>query len=342
VLAFHKEFTRLCIPTANLVDYDWHSVENAVWIQDFPLRDPQLASDPSGASTQIGTTLASVFTSLGVPRGLWVPGLHNTDLSRGDENARLVFSRAGCYQDSSIDHTTVEDWRESRYGHPALARSLRELGCVPSENEVVEIEYQGSSIGNYSDVWLREFYNSSCGLAPEFGGIASHFTGKKKPNDQLRIKVIFPTLETVKSSVLGPDGAHTLFCRSSTWNALNFPRHLFHDGLSKRTGVLMHTKMILGTFRRRDNSGSSNQSSNRAFLYVGSHNFTASAWGRILPWTKTKPRRLQISNYELGIVLKMTEKDASDAATWARPCTPYGRDDVAWMQVSYSTARAAE
>jgi len=44
-------------------------------------------------------------------------------------------------------------------------------------------------------------------------------------------------------------GGGTIFCRRSQWDADKFPRKLFYESRSKAGAVLMHSKMIIGTFR---------------------------------------------------------------------------------------------
>lgn len=82
------------------------------------------------------------------------------------------------------------------------------------------------------------------------------------------------------------------------------------------------------------------------WIYVGSHNFSPSAWGTVN--YKNKPPTLnvgavrptslidtQISNYELGIVFPLPRVNASliadTIAAHKRPARPYGKNDVPWV-----------
>ena len=62
---------------------------------------------------------------------------------------------------------------------------------------------QGSSVGNCNKVWLKEFYHSASGAS------AQDWIGKQKKADRLPwpgkrgIKILFPTLRTVRESRLG-------------------------------------------------------------------------------------------------------------------------------------------
>ena len=57
------------------------------------------------------------------------------------------------------------------------------------------------------------------------------------------LKILFPTWDWVRGSVLGEAGAGTMFCRKSTWEATEFPRHLLCKSQSRHGRVLMHTKV---------------------------------------------------------------------------------------------------
>lgn len=79
--------------------------------------------------------------------------------------------------------------------------------------------------------------------------------------------------------------------------------------------------------------------------YIGSHNFTQSAWGNLsgtgfnpvlnvrfhsfytfIRWTKGAV--VQIRNYELGVVFPLKDQKAVDEfICWERPVVPYGRDE---------------
>lgn len=62
---------------------------------------------------------------------------------------------------------------------------------------------QGSSVGKCNKVWLKEFYHSASGAS------AQDWIGKPKRADRLPwpgkrgVKVLFPTLRTVRESRLG-------------------------------------------------------------------------------------------------------------------------------------------
>jgi len=105
----------------------------------------------------------------------------------------------------------------------------------------------------------------------------------------------------------------------------------------------MHSKMIIATFRERPSIGKNKDSDTHqddeveivnpyiGWAYVGSHNFTPSAWGT-LSGSSFNPV-LNISNYELGIVFPLTSnEDADQVACFKRPPQKYTGNDEPWIQ----------
>jgi len=103
---------------------------------------------------------------------------------------------------------------------------------------------QGSSIGAYSAAWLSEFSLSGRGCSPEASLNASKSRRAATPMPSSNtLKILFPTWDWVRNSVLGEAGGGTMFCRKRSWEAAKFPRNLFHESRSRRGRVLMHSKV---------------------------------------------------------------------------------------------------
>ncbi|TDL27098.1 phospholipase D/nuclease [Rickenella mellea] len=360
-LIFYKSGRlRVAVPTANLVDFDWRDIENTVWTQDVPLRTSPHAHDPK--ATDFPATLQKVLHALNVPAAL--TSHLNGDHPRlpmkfiGELRTKWDWSKVKVQLVASIAGRH-EGWPEViRTGHTALMKAVRDVNARAGRDREVVLECQGSSIGTYSTQWMNEFHHSARGDSAEDWLDGPRARRAKLP--QPPIKIIFPSLQTVKSSVLGVPGGGTMFCRKNQWEGAKFPRELFYDSNSKRGGVLMHTKMIIATFKPKANiSGSSSRRGKQrdfdtdsedeerstrnkddegvnknihGWAYVGSHNFTPSAWGTLSGSAFTPV--LNIVNYEMGIVMPFTnEKDADDIAAWVRPPRKYvANRDRAWIQ----------
>ncbi|KAG8700113.1 hypothetical protein FRC09_006171 [Ceratobasidium sp. 395] len=311
----------------------------SVWLQDVPLRtDPASVSastQTAGGVSQtegFGERLGYVLKCLNVAPALEAhlldqraAGDVRLPLRSIDElhtrwdwtyvTARLIPSIAG-------KHT---GWPAViRLGHVALMKAIRDMGAA---SDTVKIECQGSSIGSYSSAWTNEFMSSARGISPDKWLDTPKARRSKAPHPTA-IRIVFPSLSTVDASVLGRPGGGTIFCQRRQWDASTFPKNLFVDSNSKRGKVLMHSKMILGLLGEDE----SDEAKPRGWLYVGSHNFTPSAWGN-LSGTGFTPI-MNITNYELGIVMSLGSVAEGDAlACWKRPARAYAKGkDEPWMQ----------
>ncbi|KZT57698.1 phospholipase D/nuclease [Calocera cornea HHB12733] len=351
---------RLIIPTANLVPEDWRDIENTVFLQDIPR-----AEEPPSIAHPFPTYLASFLKFLYVHTGLSAlvqgdyPDLPLSSLDmlakRWDWSkvtARLVGSPAGSH----------EGWDNiRRWGHPRLGEAIRQLRAQPPKGKTMRMEYQGSSVGNYTTQYLNEFYKSGCGISPQ--SWLDIPKSKLKAQSWPPVQIVYPSLRTVDNTALGRLGAGSFFCRKQYWEKANAPRKLFRDSRA-RSG-----RMIIGTFvdivEDSVTASTSQTAAQKAkakasaknklkvpepesdtepelsdaedtrqlagWLYIGSHNFSMAAWGSV-SGTVSKPK-LWISNFELGIVLPVREETCLDRVVpWERPAPEYGEKDVPWMQ----------
>jgi len=251
--------------------------------------------------------------------------------------AHLVASIAGKH----------EGWpRVIQTGHPRLMSVVRKLGMrtgtTKSAKDLV-LECQGSSLGTYTTYWLNEFHLSARGESAE-----AWLDKPKKSREKMpcpAIKIVFPTKGTVQASPLGEQGGGTIFCRRKQWGSKNFPRSHFYDSRSKGGPVLMHSKMVIAMLQEntQQKQGESFDVEDDTdddveviepgvgWAYVGSHNFTPSAWGT-LSGSSFNPI-LNISNYEVGVVFLLKDaKEADHIACFQRPPGKYKSTDEPWMQ----------
>ncbi|KAF8595289.1 phospholipase D/nuclease [Ceratobasidium sp. AG-I] len=340
LLFFKSGRLRVVIPTANFVPYDWRDIENSVWLQDIPLQTdpppppPPQPEDSTAITEGFGERLERVLKALNVAPAIEAhlidqraSGEVRLPLRSLDElHARWDWSRVTAKLIPSIAGKHTGWPAVLPVGHVALMKAVMDMKAA---DEGVEIECQGSSIGAYSTSWTNEFMSSARGVSPEtWLDIPKTRRTKAHPSG---LKIVFPSLSTVDTSVLGRPGGGTIFCQRRQWDVSTFPKGLFVDSNSKRGKVLMHSKMILGIL----NDETWTAGKPKAWLYVGSHNFTPSAWGN-LSGSGYSPI-MNITNYELGVVMPLESVAQGDAlACWKRPARAYvkGRD-VPWMQTEY-------
>ncbi|XP_019188818.1 PREDICTED: uncharacterized protein LOC109183063 isoform X2 [Ipomoea nil] len=137
------------------------------------------------------------------------------------------------------------------------------------------------------------------------------------------IRVIFPTAERVKSSKSGILSSRRILCFSEkTWQRLK-PVGILHDAIpcpSHRDGIPMHVKVARRRFQSKADVPSF------GWVYCGSHNFSAAAWGRPISGPLDRKAnnnmrsnsvlgsRLHICNYEIGVVFIVPPTDTGDYA----------------------------
>ncbi|GAA6054986.1 hypothetical protein JCM3770_000479 [Rhodotorula araucariae] len=332
MIYYHDSFCRIVIPTANAMSYDWDLIDNALFVMDFPY-SPTDERNPfkNPTHTQFSKSFFQVCYLLNITKRFISPAT-SYDFSAA-RDVRLVHSTQGKYYPSS-------EWNQGG-GLASLASAVQSFGFAPGGKW--EIEATGSSIGRYSPAWLSQMLGACAGLHP-----LSYFrSGKnndvpreypKPPAGQpvrLPIKIIFPTETEITGSFGGARGGGTLFCPVKTWESPSFPQHLFHKGQSKRARVAAHTKIILALHKFPASSPA--PAKHEGWMYIGSHNFTSAAWGKLE--NGSNGPTLAISNYELGVVLPIRaesadelEKKATEMVTYRRPLSRYSPGDRPWQQ----------
>lgn len=171
----------------------------------------------------------------------------------------------------------------------------------------LRIEYQCSSLGKLDGKWLADVHQCC--------------TGKSISDNEAEkaFRIVFPTLDSVKRSPLGPGAFGTIFCKSKDWSASSTPRSSFYQCVSTgRAGRPLHMKIMTVW-----------QGERLLYTYLGSHNFTPSAWGRFVK----EGRQQLISNFELGVLLDPQAYPPLYA--YKRPAAQYTQADAPWTQDLY-------
>ncbi|KAG5650353.1 hypothetical protein H0H81_012545 [Sphagnurus paluster] len=308
MLLFYKTGRlRVVISTANLIAYDYRDMENMVWLQDIPLRSKPIPHDPR-APQDFPTVFQGVLHALHVPPALRVminDNHPNLPLKSIEElRMRWDWSNVTVHLVPSIAGRH-EGWPNViKAGHPRLMNAVRNMGMRTGKgrgSKNILIECQGSSLGNYTTQWLNEFHWSARGETAE-----DWLDESKKKRERLPfppVKIVFPTKATVHQSRLGE-------------------------------------QMIIATYKEvsKGEQGSGSDTADDSddeieliepavgWAYVGSHNFTPSAWGT-LSGSGFNP----ILNAR--IVFPLKNKDYVDSiACFERPPRKYTQTDEPWIQ----------
>ncbi|TFK73058.1 phospholipase D/nuclease [Pluteus cervinus] len=348
---FHKNGRlRVVVSTANLIAYDWRDMENSVWLQDIPLRENPIPHDKK-ATEDFAAVLQYTLQSIHVVPALKAMLMErpNIPISKiEDLRMRWDWSKVKVHLIPSIAGKH-EGWPGViRTGHPRLMKAVRSIGMrtgkTPSAKPLI-LECQGSSLGAYTTQWMNEFHWSARGESAE--DWLKHSKKRRESQPYPPCKILFPTLATVQESGNGEVGGGTLFCRRRQWSAKNYPKDRFYNTKSKAGAVLMHSKMILATIKQTPAGAKKGRESDTesdtddeiqevqpalGWLYIGSHNFTPSAWGT-LSGSDFNPI-LNVTNYELGVMFPLkSEQELNTLPCWERPAKKYvlGKDEP-WIQ----------
>jgi hypothetical protein len=319
MLLFHPEKLRIAIPTANLLEFDWGEsgvMENSVWLIDLP-RLPNKITD----LTDFGKELMFFIEKQGVPQDAR-EGLLNFDFSATKDIAFIHTVGGMLYEDEA-----------ERTGLPGLSQAVRRLNLVTSEEDL-DIDFAASSMGSLKDEFLKNVHAAASGVnmieraeAANSKAKSTFFQAKTPTtNDHSirdRIRLYFPTHETVTSSTAG--GAGTI-CLSRKWfEDMSFPRRCFRDYISTRPGLLSHNKILYARGLQRSEAESSEVNQKKiAWAYVGSANMSESAWGKLVYDRKVKKWKVNCKNWECGVLLPVSTEGAKTEA---------GEDGIVDMEV---------
>ncbi|OQO14869.1 hypothetical protein B0A48_00251 [Cryoendolithus antarcticus] len=338
MLLFHLEKLRIAVPTANLLDFDWGEtgvMENSVWLIDLP-RLPEGRKIEEKELTEFGKELMFFMRKAGYPQDV-LDGVSGFDFA-GTAGIAFVHTVGGMSYGADAERT----------GLPGLARAVRNLDLVARD---IEIEFAASSIGSLNDEYLSHFHAAVSGedmiaraSSAASAAKANFFTAKKSlPSDHSirdKIRIYFPTKETVQDSTAGAAGT---ICLNRKWfESMAFPRRCFRDYISMRPGLLSHNKILYARGRRKAASISPAQDTQEdsetedegetsaapsagkvdaaaerasgqvAWAYVGSSNMSESAWGKLVYDKKAKEWKVTCRNWECGVLIPvLTGKEAN-------------------------------
>ncbi|XP_074270032.1 tyrosyl-DNA phosphodiesterase 1 [Silene latifolia] len=273
MLLVYPRGVRVIVHTANLINVDWNNKSQGLWMQDFPWKNQNEASEGS----QFESDLVSYLQALKFPEfsaNLPAIGRHKVDASffkKFDYRAatvRLIASVPGYHTGPNL----------RKWGHMKL-RSVLEQCTFDKEFKRSPLIYQFSSLGSLDEKWMTELRSSmSSGMAADKTPLG--------PGDPL---IIFPTVEDVRWSLEGYAAGNAIpspiknvekeFLKKywAKWKAT-------HSG---RCRAMPHIK----TFVRYNGQ-------NLAWFLLTSSNLSKAAWGAL----QKNGSQLMIRSYELGVL----------------------------------------
>ncbi|KAI1768671.1 phospholipase D/nuclease [Hypoxylon sp. FL1150] len=293
----YPTYLRIVVPSGNLVPYDWGEtgvIENTVFLIDLPLiEDPELwSSNDIGA---FGEELCYFLRAQGLEESL-VNSLAKYDFSEANRY-RFVHTIVGSH--------VGDKWQ--RTGYCGLGRAVTSLKLKTAQD--VEVDFVASSLGSVNmDLLLALYYAAQGDNGLKEYDMRSTKGRKNKPPTRAQptldnqFRIYFPSHDTVMQSRGGKNAAGTICAQSKWWDAATFPRELIRDCQSVRSGLLIHSKIMMVQHSR---SGTSEA----AYAYVGSANLSESAWGRLTKERGTGNPKLTCRNWECGVIVPIPPRE---------------------------------
>ncbi|KAF8427386.1 tyrosyl-DNA phosphodiesterase-domain-containing protein [Tirmania nivea] len=338
MLLFHEEYLRIAVPTANLVKFDWggHNgiMENTVFLIDLPRIPRNQERLKESELTHFAKELIYFCEKKGYPANI-LDALHRIDYSK-TTHLTFVHSIGGSH--------TGDDWK--RTGYPGLAAAVKALGLQSGKGLMVD--YVTSSVGALNRVFLTNMYRAVMGdnglkelqsrgkkpaqsnrltfaarALPSSSTASSSTTttsSSKDNNEPTNIEltwevdisdkfnVYFPTHDTVAQSKGGTGAGGTICFQRKWWDAPTFPKEVMRDCVSTRARVLMHSKLL---FARPARQIKTENGVVDAYAYIGSANLSESAWGKFVMDKTTKSPKLNVKNWECGVLIPVSASAAN-------------------------------
>ena len=191
----------------------------------------------------------------------------------------------------------------------------------------LKISYLTSSLGPVSIHFLYEIITAFLPHLKKKNSL--NLSDSEKQKILNCFSVIYPTEEYVRTSLNGYKKV-PLFFRMEYYDSIRFEKDILYkyEGRNKYNGdngVLSHCKILIAT--------KNNKIDDDTIIYLGSHNFTKSAWGKFVK----NYSKYSLNNYELGILYppmhNSTEekKEILKSFNFKLPAQKYTADDYPFL-----------
>ncbi|TVY17826.1 Tyrosyl-DNA phosphodiesterase 1 [Lachnellula arida] len=282
LVLIYPGFLRIVITSCNMMNIDTMLGDNHWYIHDLPKLSSPATSEPSTFEAGLIAHLKALSTPdvfLDSIRGMY---------DYAAVKVHLVTSVPG----------VCTGVKAEAHGLLRLRRVIQDLDLKMPEKESGELRLEvcAASVGNLSAKWLNAF--NDCALGKETIEVASEDCAVPD------LKLFYPSIGDVKKAhESSQDAASNIGCHTRPWDkALDGIKNIFHHYDSKDTGRLFHQKLILA-YNPRDTNAPP------YYVYVGSANFSQSAWGALENDKKanTPPtcniKLVKLINFECGVVI---------------------------------------
>ncbi|TVY67547.1 Tyrosyl-DNA phosphodiesterase [Lachnellula suecica] len=317
LLLVYPDFLRLVITSCNMMNIDTKLGDNHWYIHDLPKLPSRTTPAPSSFEEGLMEHMRALSTPDSFLRSIevWEPKSWDMSLSHGLSEIILIWilTPGAAHTDSFLtgmyDYSRVKvhlvtsvsgvcsGLKAEKHGLLRLRRVVQslDLGLPKKESHGMRLEICAASIGNLSAKWLNGF--NDCALGRQKIREASESCAVPD------LKLFYPSVGDVdKAHASAKKAASNIGCHTRPWNnAPNEIKSIFHHYESKDTGYLFHQKLIMA-YNPQDTEATP------YYIYVGSANLSASAWGTLEHDKKSNDatcntKLTKVNNFECGVVI---------------------------------------
>lgn len=314
---FGNSYVRIAVHTANLLRSDVELKTQGVYAQDFPLKlkDKTEANlykrqrlETVDYARQFEDDLVSYLESYRYQtRQSWCSGCLPNGLS-GQSMSLLELVRQYDYSSSyAVLVPSVPGRHEGpremhSFGYLKLRKAVIENVCPGKSRQSTSkpLLCQFSSIGSLSANWLGEFVSSIDFTTARLFDPVNPPARKGNVDLSARMKIIWPTVEEIRSCEEGYAGGGAIPGRMKNLDK-EFLRPLFHRWSSRNKDDLRTARHAphIKTFVQPSSDGRSID-----WLVLTSHNLSTAAWGQVQKRSVGSTERiLFIRHWELGVFI---------------------------------------
>ncbi|KAK6523579.1 hypothetical protein TWF281_001560 [Arthrobotrys megalospora] len=227
VLFYHDDTAEVVIHTANMIPWDWSNMTQAVWRSP---KLPLLADDSLERREGVGHTFKEAFMAYIGAYGGRTKGLLEQIVKYDFRDVRAVF-----VGHVPGDHT-VNGAENKLFGWAKVKRVLARVGrggghginkagrALYTVKGGGEIAIQCSSVATLGEAYFDSVLYPTFSTCRPGGGQLNAFealrtpsssaSSSSRPSNRPEFALVFPTVENVRTSVLGWDGGGSIFMKS--------------------------------------------------------------------------------------------------------------------------------
>ena len=271
-------FLRIIIPSANLTDGDWYYWGQIIWFQDFFLiSDNKTKEEKDKQRSRDFRNYLNAFMKTFMP--------HTYEGKRFWTDLKIDFDLYD-FSDASVDLIASANGRFVGDGE-------KDLFGVGRLNNLMESKY--FNIDKNDNLLIQ---CSSFGISKQKNFFSNLYKGFNLTEIN-NIDIFYPTEQYINSCEKGLELSSCLFFNNEANKIYQDKLHdiILKDKFKDRKTVF-HSKIFITGKRNKSGNFILN---NDSIIYIGSHNFSTSAWGNY----EKNGTQMSVANYELGVIFDL-------------------------------------